>query len=1257
MKFLIAFLFSMLAFQVSAKSFSKNAAREIVLETYQDGNKLKSNISRAKNQTDLYDAIVGGGFDSFDWQSLESVPGTFVYTLTGPSAWSMTQYCENEGERYRCHHIVKFTPETVGVSFASFTIRCPTCSDSTVVADWDFIGIGIEDLEEPECKPQSPILGSIIRPGDRTVSEAISIGGTNFEFYHSSQFSPVFVSGFPTTGRINSFNPEGWSISVVHHYKSASEDLFLATGEKLKRKAFASQNGLKLVVNGEEIFVFDSNGRHIQTKSGLTGYVKYNFDYNSQGKLVKITDSFQLETLFNRDLAGNLLSVTAPFGQTTSVSLDEIGLISAVTNANLETYQIEYYPDTGLITKFTKPGGNYSELEYTGSARLESDAGNGGNLTRFETDYDQATGEFTKYFTALNRMTVARSRRINGIYTNETVTPAGFVTQYQEGTDKSQISSNLFETSSVLTKPDERFGNSFERLWKTTETIQDKIKTTTISKIVDLNDPSDPFSYNTISTTTNVNGIESTNVFTKSTKRSVSIDPMGVQSIVEIDQYERPILIQHAADTPTSIIYDQQGRVQQTTQGGSNTVTYFYGSNGEIESVKNILNQETQYEYDPADRVTKTIFPDGRFTLYSYNADRLISSITPPGRSAHNFTINAFDLTESYEPPLLPAINSTQTEYSYNLDKQLTKILRPDLKEVNYVYNDTSGLLEQIDLGSGEYQNYTYLPATENIQTVVSPSGVESSLTYFGQNTIQSEQQTINGSSSSVHFSFDNFFRDTQRVISYNNSDIGNLTTNYRPDNQPSSIGNLALVYETISGRLQQTTLAKISDVRAYDSFGNLASYKARYNPGIKCGNGPDGCPRELYSYTLTRDQLQRIVTKVEKVQGSVTTYEYSYDSSGRLAGVTKNGAVESSYVYDSNGNRISGTQNGIPFTATFDSQDRLLTYSSGSNPVLEFEYNANGELIQSKKGTQITAFDSDSLGRLKSVTLPDSRLIDYALDWQGRRVQKTLAGSPQVRSIFEDTYRLAAEVNLQGPGIKEYVFATNVNSADYMKIGAVLYRIIKDHLGSPRLVVNASNGQVVQKMDYNEWGQVTVDSNPGFQAFGYAGGIYDPDTKLVKFGARDYDGGIGRWLSKDPIGFDGGDTNLYGYVLNDPINYFDFKGLDATNWGNTSGGRSPVFDGPTNGNWGGKNWGGGLGPNQSGPPAPATDSADLCYQGHDNCWDNCKGNTSCMKSCDKKLVDDLKKLPGNSKKWPLPPKKGTEKDSEIFRKGAILYF
>jgi RHS repeat-associated protein len=66
---------------------------------------------------------------------------------------------------------------------------------------------------------------------------------------------------------------------------------------------------------------------------------------------------------------------------------------------------------------------------------------------------------------------------------------------------------------------------------------------------------------------------------------------------------------------------------------------------------------------------------------------------------------------------------------------------------------------------------------------------------------------------------------------------------------------------------------------------------------------------------------------------------------------------------------------------------------------------------------------------------------------------------------------------------------------------------------------------------------------------FQFAGGLYDPDSELVRFGYRDYDPDVGRWTAKDPIGFAGGDTDLYGYCLNDPINWIDPWGLQGSQW------------------------------------------------------------------------------------------------------------
>ena len=98
--------------------------------------------------------------------------------------------------------------------------------------------------------------------------------------------------------------------------------------------------------------------------------------------------------------------------------------------------------------------------------------------------------------------------------------------------------------------------------------------------------------------------------------------------------------------------------------------------------------------------------------------------------------------------------------------------------------------------------------------------------------------------------------------------------------------------------------------------------------------------------------------------------------------------------------------------------------------------------------------------------------------------------------------------------------------------------------MGSLRIIADAS-GNVVKRIDYDSFGNVIEDMNHLFEIpFGFAGSLHDRDTDLVRFGYRDYAPEIGRWTAKDPILFAGGDTDLYGYCLGDPVNWVDPWGL-----------------------------------------------------------------------------------------------------------------
>ncbi len=139
------------------------------------------------------------------------------------------------------------------------------------------------------------------------------------------------------------------------------------------------------------------------------------------------------------------------------------------------------------------------------------------------------------------------------------------------------------------------------------------------------------------------------------------------------------------------------------------------------------------------------------------------------------------------------------------------------------------------------------------------------------------------------------------------------------------------------------------------------------------------------------------------------------------------------------------------------------------------------------------------------------------------------------------------------------------------MSKGATLYYLTYDQVGSLR-AVSDSTGAIVKRIDYDSFGNILVDTNPTFTIpFGFAGGLHDRDIDLVHFGFRDYDPATGRWTAKDPIGFAGGDVDLYGYVdsvgklitetnlyaytSNNPINRTDPLGLywgeDQVNWWN----------------------------------------------------------------------------------------------------------
>jgi hypothetical protein len=125
--------------------------------------------------------------------------------------------------------------------------------------------------------------------------------------------------------------------------------------------------------------------------------------------------------------------------------------------------------------------------------------------------------------------------------------------------------------------------------------------------------------------------------------------------------------------------------------------------------------------------------------------------------------------------------------------------------------------------------------------------------------------------------------------------------------------------------------------------------------------------------------------------------------------------------------------------------------------------------------------------------------------------VRKKVNGALVEGFLYEGKLRSVAWLDGAGQVKARFEYGTWIKVPECMVTSSGTRRILTDYLGSPRLVVDASTGAIAQRVDYDEWGVVLADSNPGFQPFGFAGGLYDRDTGLVRFGARDYDGPTSR--------------------------------------------------------------------------------------------------------------------------------------------------
>jgi RHS repeat-associated protein len=672
--------------------------------------------------------------------------------------------------------------------------------------------------------------------------------------------------------------------------------------------------------------------------------------------------------------------------------------------------------------------------------------------------------------------------------------------------------------------PDPRFGMQSPILKSLTVQLPSTLASTlTSSRAVTLTNPADPLSLATQTDTLVINGRSYSSVFNQAAKTLTTTTPAARTSAVTLDAKGRVVQEQVTGLEPIAYSYDALGRLSTITQGmgaTARTSTLNYNAKNELTSIQDPLLRTVGFAYDLAGRITTQTLPDTRTIGYSYDGNGNVTSITPPGKPLHQFAYTPVDLESNYNPPDA-GFSPRNTTYAYNLDRQLTTVTRPDGQTIQLGYEPTGGRLSTLTLPGSLVTTYAYGATTGTLSSITAPN---STLAYTYDGSLLKSTTWAGTVAGSVSRNYDNNFRITSQTVNGGNT----IAFGYDNDSLLTSAGALSISRSMQNGLITGSTLGVVADTRSYSTFGELGTYTANVS----------GSP--VFSTTYTRDKLGRITQKVETISGTTTTYDYAYDLAGRLQEVKTNGAVTATYNYDTNGNRLSLVTPGGTTSGTYDAQDRLTAYGTAT-----YTYTNNGELQTKVTGAQTTTYQYDVLGNLKLVNLPTGVSIEYVVDGQNRRIGKKVNGTPTTGWLYQNQLNPVAELDGTGAVVSRFVYGSKANVPDYVIKGGVTYRIVSDHLGSPRLIINTSTGAVAQRIDYDEFGNVTADTAPGFQPFGFAGGLYDQQTGLVRFGYRDYDTLSGRWTVKDPIRFVSGDMNLYEYVLSDPVNWLDIMGLD----------------------------------------------------------------------------------------------------------------
>lgn len=272
----------------------------------------------------------------------------------------------------------------------------------------------------------------------------------------------------------------------------------------------------------------------------------------------------------------------------------------------------------------------------------------------------------------------------------------------------------------------------------------------------------------------------------------------------------------------------------------------------------------------------------------------------------------------------------------------------------------------------------------------------------------------------------------------------------------------------------------------------------------------------------------------------------YAYNAASELTSLTyKNGTTvlgALSYTYDAAGNRIktggSFARSGLPpalTTVSYNANNQQTTFGTNVET-----YDLDGNLATVTDAGNTTTYTWNARNQLMGISAPGFA-ASFTYDSFGRRTGRTVQGVVTnyvydgLNPVQEKAGATVTANLLTGMGIDEFFTRTD---------GVGTRGLFTDALGST-VALGDGTGTLQTQYTYEPFGYVSQTGQANTNSYKYTG-REDDGSGLYYYRGRYYHPRLQRFISEDPIGFNGGDMNVYAYVQNDPMNGIDPLGLET---------------------------------------------------------------------------------------------------------------